>query len=346
MTTATQDDTTMDATETRDALIELDETSITLAEIGDPHAFLESDRGKAWLKPHLDGAYFSAYYDYNRGPYDMKFTNAIASDVLDAKKAGGEPCEMHDVVEAHFSEGSDATDTYYEDHSQDVKTAIEEIAEQIEALDLGLPEPDMDEWEEAVRDRMVEHMEENDDTSILDLISTSDTCEIVVHLHDTGNEIECDWRTSCLDTMTIDRTMQLTMAALGYSIADYRRMSTNKRKSDRLVGGIRKRAQPLLTEHELRELIENAGHSHFDIVLYAIVPLRSVIDLDVTRPFTLDSYAIAAYNSSSGTFHEMTRKEAIVIMPGEGFIGTPRGYSPADICGLSTRYYEAKLENV
>lgn len=322
------------------------------AELADPYAFLASDRGEAWMAPILSGAYYTAWWDGNRSPYDLKFCNKLADKVLTAVAVGD--C-AESVLEDEFSGGQSAHDTYHQEHESDISGRLDDIGDAIDELDdPSLPEFDRDGWEEAIRQVVIDHMEENDDSSVLDMFGDYDRAEIMIRFTQYGDHVECDGYTGNFDTMVINHTLRSTLGGMGYTIADYRRMRRNpgerrNRKKGGGNGGARGgrvfvRSRPLVTEDELREIVDNAGR-HFEIVLYAVVTINDLVALDMEQPLALSSYAIAAYDGMNGTYHDLTRREALVLEPGTFSLVADPGYSPADICGMTTRGYRASISN-
>lgn len=316
---------------------------LTRDEIGDPAAFLSSDRGKEWMKPILSGAYFTRYYDHNRGPIDLKTCNEIAGKVLEAKRRGECP---ETVLEEHFGFGQDPEDVYDEEHAADVAAKVEELAREIEDLeDDTLPELDEEAWCEAIRDRVIEHMSDEDDSSVLDMIGSFDRFELVVRLDPNYNYICSNGNGPDFDRLCIDQALRNHLARLGYTIADYRRMTRNRARGERTSRQVPVRTQPLLTETELRSLIEESCGYSSAIVLYAAVSLPQLIDLDLARPVVLSRCAIASYNSMNGTFFDTDHEQAIILDPRYDRLTEAWGYRPEDICGLHMPAYHADMAN-
>ena len=315
--------------------------------MADVSLFLSGERGKAWLKRHTDGAYYTQWFDYNRSPHELRWCNELACEILDMKRERADPGDILSHVEGKFHGGQSPEDVYEEEHESEVSDAIREIADALDELredDDTIPELDQEAWEQEVRDRIVDHMAGEDDSSVMDLFGDYDRCELMVTLG-SGEYVESSKAWADFDNLVVDEALQRALYAMGYTVGDYRRMSGNRTSSGRLAKGLRKRAQPLLSEKELRELVSEACNTHWKFVLYAMVPVASLIDLDLDAPISLSRYSIASYNGSSGTFYEIGRKHAITLMPGEAKLRGPGHYTPEDICGLYAPAFHADIAN-
>lgn len=327
-------------------LVEAGGVELTRAEILDIEAFLESDRGAAWLKRRTDGAYFTAWFDYNRSPHEVKWCNELADELLDKKRETSCLGTIMDVVEGKFHGGQDAEDVYAEEHEQDIRRAVESIAEDLDELreeDATIPELDVEAWCDTLREHITQHMYDEDDSTVMDLFGSYDRCELIVEL---GGEIYSSNTHADFDNLVIDDGLQAALAAMGYTVTDYRRMSGNKSPGQGLRRGLKKRPQPLLSERELRELVSEGASSNWRFVLYAVVPVKDLVDLDLDAPISLSSYSIGAYDGGRGTYYDIKRNQAITIMPGEGVLKAPGRYGPKEICDMSTRHHEADIANV
>lgn len=337
--------------------LEIEGIELAREEIGDPDAFLSSDRGKAWLAPILSGAYFMRYYDGGqRSPYDIKTCNEIAGKILEAKYRGD--C-AETVLEQHFGFGQEPEDVYHEEHASDIETRISELASDISDLeDDTLPELDEEAWCEAVKDAVIDHMNEDDDTSVMDLIGSYDRFELVVRFDPEGNYVTSDASWPDFDRLCIDQALRNHLARLGYTVSDYRRMTgrtherlggKGKRKAraqvERTSGRVPVRGRPLLTEAQLRSLIEESCGQSSAIVLYASISLTQLVEIDLARPVVLSNCAIASYNSVNGTFFDVSCKEAVVLDPRHDRLTEAWGYRPENICGLYMPAYHAEMVN-
>lgn len=330
--------------------LDLEGIQLKREEISDPSAFLASERGKAWLAPILSGAYFTMWYDHQRGSYDISTCNEIAGKVLEAKYQSTCPGEFESILEDHFEGGNTAEDVYDEDHESDIKNKIESLAEDIVDLeDDELDCLDVEAWCDEIRNIVIEHMYENDDSSVRDMFSSFDRFELVIRLDPDSDHISVDNSWADFDKLVIDQTLQNTLARLGYTLKDYRKMSKRtslrNHKGEQTGAKVPVRGQPLLTENELRSLVNEACASSFSIVLYAWVSLNELFDLDLTKPVVMSNCSIASYNSMSGTFFDVSRKEAVILDPKHDRLTEAWGYRPEQICGLYMPAFEAKIAN-
>lgn len=326
-------------------LLDLGDVQISRAEVADVELFLASERGKAWLKRRTDGAYFTMWYNHNRSPYEVKWCNELAEAILEAKREGRHD-EVHDVVEGKFSGGHGAEETYDEEHERDVANALEEMAGALDELredDPTIPEIDIEAWADTLRECITQHMYDEDDSTVLDMFGSYDRCELIIRL---GGEVYSGNAWADFDNLVIDDGLQKALYAMGYTVADYRRMSGNGNPGQGLARGLRKRPQPLLSEQEMRSLVNETTSSNWRFVLYAMVPVRDLVNLDLDAPISLSSYSIGAYNSGSGTYYDIKRDQSITLMPGEGELRGPGRYGPKEICDMGTRYHEADIANV
>lgn len=328
-------------------IIEIEDFQIALNEINDPDLFFASKRGKDWVQNEMSNIYYTKWYNHQRSPYSIKEGNNYGKVILDAKKEAECIGEVHDALESEFNSQS-AEDAYYDEYKSDIDRKIEQLSDALDEMREernDIPELDIEAWEDAAKDNIIEAMYDDDDSDVLDMFTSCDRCELIIRL---GGEsvIYSNRPWSDFSDLSIDQSLQRTFAALGYSISDYRKISGNKNKTEGLARGIRKRSHPLLTPEELEELVANSCSSSFSIVLYAAIPFTRLIDLDLKKPFVLSKYSIAAYDESNGTFYEITRNSPIVIRPGDGEVDVPRGYSPEDICGLYMPHFYADISAV
>lgn len=323
---------------------------ISRAEIEDAEIFLETDRGSAWLQPLLSGSYYSAWYDHQRSPYDGDFARKVAEAILEARANATCSGEVEDAIEKCFGDPQCAEDVFDEEYAAAARRAIQELAaDTADAADeAGIEEPEFDEeaWLEAVRTRVVDHMRDGDDSSVMDMIGDCDRCEIVVKLGSTDDYVSMLDSHNDFGRMEIDNIMQDQMSALGYTVADYRRMSGSREKGHGLVRGLRKRAKPIVTPAQLKDLVENAG-GNFAFVLYACVPLTDLAALPLgpgsLKRVMLSSYSVAAYDWTNGTFHDVRIDEPIMLDGPRWRLQAPWGYLPSDICGLHMPAYHARI---
>lgn len=346
----TEADTIPAAAATAVELHDVGSVSISAAEISDPSAFLESDRGKAWFDDLMGGVYFNAYYRDRSDSLDNKTVQKMADAILTARRDKSDE-HVDAILEETLGHGSNAEDDYYdaghaENHEQKIRDLAEEIRDFAEENELDLPELDEEEWSQAVRDRAIEEMYEQDDSSVMDLVDSHDRFQMIVRLVDGGEQISSNKAWADWSDMRIDDQLQATLARLGHSIGEYRAHSGNRSKSHDLVPGMRKRRPEIASLDQIKAVVEDACSSYFSIVLFANVRLSDLFTLDLGKPIMLSNCSLASYDGMNGTFFDVNLKHAVEILPGQGFLEAATGYTPDDICGLVLSYYNADLANL
>ena len=151
--------------------------------------------------------------------------------------------------------------------------------------------------------------------------------------------------------LTVTEDLVHALAALGYTLGDYRKASGNGHASERPRGKTRigrpdfpRRPTPLCSLEAVREMVDNACSTNFLFVLYAMVPIAQLIDLDPGRPFTFSRAAVATWDPWNGTFHYAVSVPAVTVTPAMGTLVSPaRWYSPDHICGFVHGYYTADI---
>lgn len=322
-------------------------------EISEPEDFLDTDRGQAFLKNLIDDLYYTRYQTHQSDrPLDRKRANEMAGAILDVKKEPEDPhwprgSKIMGRIGKSFNFGYCIDHHWYEEARREIKNKIEaindELADDVEILDL-------DDWLEALRQPICDGLSENDDSKPTDLLGEWDKCEVIFILKDDGylddNLISSTKNYSEFSELYICDRLQHSLSILGYNIKDYRRISGNRHPHRSLKRGLKKASVPLLTPDELREVVDNACNSNFFFVLYAMVPIKDLIDLDLSKPITFSQAAVGTYNPFNGTFHDVIKKEAITVKPNQGELYSGSiGYSPDDICGLYRPVYYASIRN-
>lgn len=312
-------------------------------EIASPEAWLASERGDAAMRRIADGHYYTGYERSSEG-LGLKDATKMADRILDAIAKGESP---HWVIDpGHRCHQSVSMYLLYAE--DDRKDLIEAIGEETEALGIAFDE---DAWREALESDLEERLIEEDKSSAADMLSSHDVAEIAFTFcggfkYTEDSMVSARGNTSNFGEMCIDEALQVNLSGVGYSIADYRKMTGDRNEGDRLRRGLRKRRVPLLTPGQLASLIDNACTSWFSIGLYAMVPVRDLLDLDPTKPLTFSRATVCSYNSGPGTFHEETQVHDVTVVPRHGRLHAITGYGPSEVCGgLSASRYEARLEN-
>lgn len=321
-------------------------------EISDPASFLYSDRGEKWMASILSGAYYTRWYEGSqRSPYELDFCNKIAGKVLESKYSSLCPGEVEEVIEEHFNGVQEPDDVYHNEHRSDIERKVRDLAQDIEDLgDEKLDSIDEERWCDEIRDIITNHMAENDDSSVYDMFGSYDRFELVVRFDPNNNYIAVNGYGPDFNKLCIDQALRNNLARLGYTIGDYRRMSgrtnTKRHPGEKTKCEVPVRSRPLISEKELRSLVEESCATNFSFVLYASISLTDIFKLDLTKPIVLSNCAIASYNSMNGTFFDVQHKAAVILDPKHDRLTEAWGYSPEDVCCLYMPYYHAKIANV
>lgn len=330
-------------------VLEESETEMSLREIGRPDIFLLSDRGIAWASELTSSRGFYRYYRHgNDGPMERETTREIGEKILDA--LGKPEATREDAIQAleeHFDHGNSPDDEYHDAgiHS-DATEKIERLKDELS--DLG-HEIDEEAWEEAVKDHVLDLLADDDDSEVTDMLGDCDRVEIVYTFKMEGYHDDCMIQFldngSTIGDLVIDANLQHSLSCLGYGVADYRLLSGNRSDAEGLLPGVKPKRDRAITPDNLRELVDNAGAQYFSFVVYAYVPVEDLLGLDLSQPITFDRHAIGAYNSSSGTYYDLSGRGEITLHPGEGELAVAGKYSPDEVCGLSMQYYYARICN-
>ncbi|QAY80326.1 hypothetical protein [Sphingosinicella sp. BN140058] len=335
-------------------LLEVENIRISIAEIESPDLFLQTDRGEGFVKDLCNDLYYSRYSRYsNDGPMSLKQGNELAAMILEAKAAPLTEDGPSDPVEAaiarFFRFGEETDDFWYGSGRSEVETIVQKLADAIEELEIDVA-LDVDDWVSALEDPVCQLLADEDDSEASDLLGSYDKCEVNFFLIPQGYVLDQMVRSHKpwpdFAHLGVGPELQHALSSLGYTVAEYRRMSGNGRENDEpLLHGLKKRSEPLVTPTELKELVENACSDYFAFSLYAVISIQDLIKLDLTKPITFSQAAISVSHPYSGTFYDTIKKHPITVLPREGGLFANVGYSPADSCGLYTPAYAASLSN-
>jgi len=335
-----------------DEIIEIEfcHLSITQSEFANPDAFLATDRGRRFLERLTSELYYTRY-EPDRNVMRLSAANKLAEAILDAKRSAdgdqGQAARM--AVAGHFGFGYELDDYWWNEAREKVGTILERVETHLrdEEIEVSF---DPDDWLSSLEDRVLDILESEDDSEATDLICSADCFEAVFIFKPEGYVIDqmvsSNKAWPDFADLHVGPELQHGLASLGYSIADYRRISGNRNPSEDLLRGLKKRPQPLLDPEQLREIVENACSQNFLFAIYAIVPVQDLLDLDLAKPITFSQAAIATYNPFSGTFHEVTPKQPVTVEPNEGELFCGGEYvSPDAICGFYTPVFKSFLNN-
>lgn len=313
----------------------------------DPSRFLGTPKGKRLVSHLISLGSHEAWTRENR-PMEDATKNSIASSALELLRKAKTPEDRRAVamkaISAHVRPNH-AEDDWYQNVSKDADQIVEDLAEG--ALQGGM-EFDREEWEQCLRDAYVDTAHARDDSRPQDVVHHTDKVEVMFFLHspDHGIDDMCTIRGPWPDPKAVILDDEFVFAAsrLGITPAEWVEATGSE---DPLPDG---EAGPdplerLMTAAELAVCVENGCTQNFCIVVYAIVPLHELLELDLTRPFAIGNASIAVYNQYAGTFHEKSLKRDVVLMEGvDGSLQTTDvGYSPKDICGMAEDYYAGHI---
>jgi len=196
------------------------------------------DQIRRLLHPMVDG---------NRGSLDLRTSNEIGDQILDIKLSRSHE-DIEDILANHFGGERPAEDSYEEEYESDIREKVEDLAELIE--EEGLSSLDVDEWLDAIKEIVVDHMSDNDDSTVRDMLNSFDRCEVAFIFKRPGHSLDRmisshqPWSDPA--EISMDAELQFVLSRLGYTISEFREITGNKHPSDQLVPGLRKRAERLI----------------------------------------------------------------------------------------------------
>lgn len=267
---------------------------------------------------------------------DNKSAARLANKILEAKISNG-PLDLREYVadsEYTWREARDVAEEFFEAIKNEDDALLDDI--------------DSDDLQDEIANMLVDEAFERDSSSFEDLFPSRLTAEIALVIMPPDMCLDdymlCQGRAGWSGVELNERSVDV-LARCGHRLGDYRRHSGNK--SENYDRKLYKPWMPLATLDELKELANEACSSYFNVIIYAQVPIRDIYKADFAQPITLSQYSLASWNFINGTFHDITKKQPLIIPPGLGrwVIPGETGYSPDDICGLSSSYYEAGLRN-
>ena len=311
------------------------EADLTPEMLDTPEDFFQSEPGRALVTAWATGAGYSRYYSHgNDASLSLKDGSELADRILDAIAAGEPP---HATLAKFFRFGESPETYIAHNMDSDIERFVEEIAETAAENGIIIPAVDVPAWEETARECLAEALNEADDTGPEDLLDKHDQAEVVFFFGKPGwgfEDVCCSSLKPWSDPaeIQVNQNLEWALASLGYSLEAYRALSGNAHPGERLAGLAPRRA-PVVTEDDLREMIENACTSYFAFVLYAVVPVTDLLDVRKGAPLTFQNARVGTYNPSSGTFYNARPIESITVGADEGTLRSCHGwYSPNDIC--------------
>lgn len=317
---------------------------ITFDELSDPDAFLAGPRGAKGVEVMARNVYHSAYYlDRSDSGLDLKQGNDLANQLLETT----ERCERYAILEKFYGEPKQGYESLSE-QSDEVDAALLALGEL--ARDVGL-DFDECEWREPLERAIIEHVEEEDDSSVEDMIQSSDRAELLflfaikdVHLSDAM--ITSQWGSSRPEDVNLDGNLQFALSRIGYTIGEFRRFSGSSREAgEDLDPELVPLPRALVAPGQLMEVIDNAGDSYFHLGLYVQVQISEILELDATKPIVLKNVHLCAHGSINGTHFDGPVIDEILINPEDGVL-IAASYSPSDICGYVNSYFHGSAKSV
>lgn len=317
---------------------------ITFDELSDPAAFLGGPRGAKGVEVIARNIYHSAYYlDRSDSGLDLRQGNDLAGKILETT----EHCERYGILEEFYGEPKQSHDSLHE-QSEEVDDALRALGELAQNVGVDFDEY---EWREPLEAAIIEHLEEDDDSSVEDMIQSGDRAELLFLFAMKGGHVNdmmvtSEYRSSHPKDVNLDRNFQFALSRLGYTIGEFRRFSGSEREaSDDLDHELVPLPRALVTPGQLMELLDNAGDSYFHIGLYLQVPVSEVLKLDATKPIVLKNVHLCAYGPINGTHHDGPVIEEITVLPEDGVL-IAASSSPSDLCGYVNSYYHGTATNV
>ncbi len=317
---------------------------IAMEELSDVEAFMSGPRGDRGIKAMSQGMYHSRYYlDRSDRGLDLNSGNELAEGLL----AIEDPSDRLDELEKAYGKPKHVEESIDEQRSEirSILTALEDLAEEAGA------EFDRSEWRDRIEQEIAYHLEEDDDSSVEDMIQDNDRGELVFvfapptsYLPDAM--VTSEYRSSKPEDINPDRFLQFALARLGYTIGEFRRFSGNVKEGDAdLDHSIVPGPRALVTPGELLGLLDNAGDSYFHIGLYAQVRISEINDLDTRKPIVLRNVHVCAHGPINGTHFDGPLIDEIVVSPEDGVL-IAASSSPSDICGYVNSYFHGSAANV
>lgn len=313
--------------------------------------FMLDDKGEEIANKIASSLYFTKYYrdNYCTSIEDnAKIVSALFSD--------GSPSKINEnrreAIRIIADKGSDSEWFYHEEAYPAARDFIREFYDQCEEKEWTAGLNDEDEAIEELASLIQGAAEDKDDSKPLDMLSSTDRAEIgFIYMPNRKGLYQSEWcienhkNYSDWENISITPAFLEILARLGLTLTGYRKHSRNK--NEQYEPGYRpakKRAVPLVTYDELKDMVENSCSSYFHIGIYAQVPVESLLNLNFEKPIVLEKYSICSF-SESGTFYEITKKAPLIIRPEDGVWHSFGKSGPSDWCGLVNSYFHSNIKS-
>ena len=310
--------------------------------------FLGTEGGGALVAELASGYYHNRHHrDRSDRSMSLKTGSLLAERLL----TRGEDSYVEEILEGVLGEGTDAWESFAGQNPERVDALVEAVDEELR--EAGLPGLERrDEWVEGLREAVVERLEGEDDSKASDLLDEWDRAEVVFVFGDPTLGCEDNALTAGGVTMTAgdvvpDEALRATLAGIGYTLGEYRKLSGNRAPTRGALSRSRVRKGKVVPWEAVRSALDEACSSYCNLVLYAQVPVEDLVDLDPRRPMRFSRAAFASYNCMSGTFFDSATVDDVVVDGRHGFLASCHGwYGPDEICGLVSSHYEGRVGNV
>lgn len=315
----------------------------------DPDGSRLSHDDEATLEQLVAGAASSAWFNAfkpSRDVLDLKQGNALARVILEARAEGedGDAALARSCLIARDDPWACARDL-----ARDLvalhDAALQDLTRRAHA---GLIT--------ALAERIEPVLIDADTSRPRDAFGSCDRAEVLFVLSPTGKHALDASITSHrpwpeFGELCVTEDLVHALAAMGYTLGQYRKASGNAHVSQVLCGRCRmarpdfaRRRVPLCSWDDLREVVDNACSTNFLFVLYAMVPITQLLDIDPARAMTFSRAAVATWDPWNGTFHDAVSVPAVTVTPKMGTLMSAAGWhSPDSICGFVHSYYHADL---
>jgi hypothetical protein len=306
--------------------------------LAEADAFLASPAGQDWLGNLADNFPHMRYWRDRSDCWRLSRLNALAARIIDAHYDGQ---DVEEAMEAEFPPAE-----FWPTWQHEVAPAVRTLLH-----DAGVRDDD-EEILDAIRSGWEDIAADRDDSCVGDLFASYDRCELLFRfsphrwLDDSLLHSRRPWPQFA--ELAVTQNLQFALGNLGYTISQYRKASGNTHKADQpLTRHGRRRRPPIVNWEKIEELVDNACSTSFLVCLYAIVPIPTLIDLDLTKPVTFEKCWVASMDPINGTFHDVPAAGSVTVMPADGrfLAGGHLRWSPDDICGLHTPHYHASVRN-